>query len=179
MLEFREVVVDENMVILGGNQRLKALKALKVKKVPYKVFGREHAAILNKKAKAEGREESTYEEYCDEFVIKDNVSAGTWDENMLGSDDWDINDLEKWGVADWQSIGDIETSDMFNLPDGEKEPFQQQTYHLADEQAAIIKNAIADVKKTEEYKYVETFGNSNTNGNALYLIVNQWISSQN
>ena len=41
-----------------------------------------------------------------------------------------------------------------------------------------IKNAIADVKKTEEYKYVETFGNENSNGNALYLIISQWAEQR-
>ena len=55
-----------------------------------------------------------------------------------------------------------------------KEPFQQQTYTLADEQAIEIKNAIADVKKTDEYKYVETFGNENSNANALYTIIIEW-----
>jgi len=77
-------------------------------------------------------------------------------------------------MDNWQNMDDIETSDDFSLPDGDKEPFQQQTYTLADEQAEQIKNAIADVKKTEEYKYVETFGNENGNGNALYLIISQW-----
>ena len=64
------------------------------------------------------------------------------------------------------------------MPDGEKEPFQQQTYVLADEQAEYIKNALADIKKTEEYKYVETFGNENGNGNALYLLVSQWVGQK-
>ena len=41
-----------------------------------------------------------------------------------------------------------------------------------------IKNAIADVKKTEEFKYVETFGNENSNGNALYLIFMQWVEQK-
>jgi hypothetical protein len=66
----------------------------------------------------------------------------------------------------------------FSLPDGDKAPFQQQTYTLADAQAEQIKNAIADVKKTEEYKYVETFGNENSNGNALYLIIMQWVEQR-
>ena len=68
----------------------------------------------------------------------------------------------------------METSDEFTLPDGDKEPFQQQTYTLADKQAILIKNAITDIKKTEEFKYVETFGNENGNGNALYLLISQW-----
>ena len=45
---------------------------------------------------------------------------------------------------------------------------------LADKQAEIIKNAISEIKKTEDYKYAETMGNENSNGNALYLIVSEW-----
>ena len=52
------------------------------------------------------------------------------------------------------------------------------TFTMADEQQTIIKNAIDDIKKTEEYKYVETFGNENGNGNALYLIVSQWAEQK-
>jgi hypothetical protein len=49
---------------------------------------------------------------------------------------------------------------------------------LADEQATQIKNAIADIKLTEEYKYMETLGNENSNGNALYLIIMQWAEQK-
>ena len=66
----------------------------------------------------------------------------------------------------------------FTLPDGDKAPFQQMTFTLADEQAEQIKNAIADIKQTEEYKYAETMGNENSNGNALYLIVMQWAEQR-
>jgi hypothetical protein len=75
-------------------------------------------------------------------------------------------------------MGDIETSDTFTLPDGDRAPFQQMTFTLADEQATIIKNAIADIKQTEEYKYCETMGNENGNGNALYLIVASWAGQR-
>ena len=61
---------------------------------------------------------------------------------------------------------------------GDKAPFQQMTFTLADEQATVIKNAIADIKATEEYKYCETMGNENSNGNALYLIVSQWAGQR-
>jgi hypothetical protein len=62
----------------------------------------------------------------------------------------------------------------FSLPIGDKPQFQQMTFTIADEQAEQIKNAIVDIKKSEEYKYCETMGNENSNGNALYLIIIQW-----
>ena len=64
-----------------------------------------------------------------------------------------------------------EFGEDFDLPDGDREPFQQMTFTLADEQAEQIKNSISNIKQSEEYKYIETFGNENSNGNVLYLII--------
>jgi len=87
--------------------------------------------------------------------------------------------LEEWGldVTGWK-LDPTQMGDEFTLPDGDKAPFQQMTFTLADEQAKQIKNAIADIKQTEEYKYAETMGNENSNGNALYLIVMQWAEQR-
>jgi hypothetical protein len=120
------------------------------------------------------------EEKRREFVVKDNVGFGEWDWNDLQAD-WDIEQLEDWGL-DMPDFGvDLDADEFgtdFNLPDGDKAPFQQMTFTLADEQAEQIKNAIADIKETEEYKYCETLGNQNTNGNALYLIIMQWAEQR-
>jgi serine protease inhibitor ecotin len=118
------------------------------------------------------------EEQKAEFLIKDNVGFGEWDWNELNND-WDTEQLEGWGL-------DVPGFDMnadglgtdFTLPDGDKAPFQQMTFTLADEQATVIKNAIDDIKRTDEYKYAETMGNENSNGNALYLIVAEWAGQR-
>tara|TARA_R110001632_G_scaffold205944_1_gene329779 strand:- start:83 stop:685 length:603 start_codon:yes stop_codon:yes gene_type:complete len=159
MLEKRPIIVDENMIVLGGNMRLKASIEAGLKEVWIDI--------------AEGWSEDQKKE----FIIKDNVGFGEWDWDILANS-WDSVELSDWGLDAWQNMDDIETSDAFSLPDGDKEPFQQQTYTLADTQAEQIKNAIADIKKTEEYKYVETFGNENSNGNALYLLVSQWVEQK-
>lgn len=155
MLETRPLVIDEDFIVLGGNMRLKALKSAGVFEVPvYQVKG------WTKQKKQE-------------FIIKDNIGYGQWDWDSL-SNGWDEKLLNDWAldIPEFADVDDFDES--FDLPDGDKEPFQQQTYVLADEQAEYIKNALADIKKTEEYKYVETFGNENGNGNALYLLVFQW-----
>ena len=159
MLEKRPIIVDENLIVLGGNMRLKASIEAGLKEVWIDI--------------AEGWSEDQKKE----FIIKDNVGFGEWDWDILGNE-WNSVDLESWGMDNWQNMDDIETSDAFSLPDGDKEPFQQQTYILADKQAEQIKNAITDIKKTEEYKYVETFGNENSNGNSLYLIIMQWAEQK-
>ena len=160
MLKIRPIVVNNDMIVLGGNMRLKACKEAGLKEVH----------II--------KADTLTEEQQREFIIKDNVGFGEWDWDLIANQ-WDAEQLEEWGLS---IIGfDLdadEFSEGFSLPDGDKEPFQQQTYTLADTQAEQIKNAIADVKQTEEYKYVETFGNENSNGNALYLIIMQWAEQR-
>jgi hypothetical protein len=158
MLEARPIVVDPDFVVLGGNMRLKAAQLAGLTEVPVYVASWEEAKHK-------------------EFIIKDNLAFGEWDWDELANT-WNSVELEDWGLDSWQNMDDIETTDEFTLPSGDKEPFQQMTFALADEQAEQIKNAIADIKQTEEYKYVETMGNENSNGNALYLIVMQWAEQR-
>ena len=160
MLELRPIVVDSNMVVLGGNMRLKACQAAGLQEVDILI-----ADQLTEEQKAE-------------FIIKDNVGFGEWDWDLLANE-WDVEALTEWGL----DVGGFDLNaeqfgDEFSLPDGDKSPFQQMTFTLADEQTEQIKNAIADVKTTDEYKYCETFGNENSNGNALYLIIMQWAEQK-
>jgi len=109
-----------------------------------------------------------------EFIIKDNVGFGEWNWDDLANS-WDTEQLTEWGIDLPIFFNDSdELGTDFSLADGDKAPFQQITFTLADEQATQIKNAIADIKQTDEYKYAETMGNENSNGNALYLIIMQW-----
>lgn len=160
MLDLREIIAYDNngeLVVICGNMRLKAMKELGFKEVSVKVLPFE-----------------TEVEKLKAYTIKDNVGFGEHDWEDLANG-WDSEQLDDWGL-DLPGF-DIDADDLgeeFSLPDGEKAPFQQMTFTLADEQAEQIKNAIDDIKKTEEYKYAETMGNENSNGNALYLIVMQW-----
>lgn len=79
MLELRPVVVNADMVILGGNMRWKACKEAGLKEIPVTI--------------ASGL---THEQER-EFIIKDNVSGGEWDWEMLGIE-WDADKLEEWGL---------------------------------------------------------------------------------
>lgn len=163
MMAARPIVIDSNNIILGGNMRFTALKALGYKEIPdnwvYKM-------------------DDLTDEQKKEFIIKDNVGFGEWDWELLANE-WDSVELEEWGL-DLQgfNINADEYGEDFTLPEGDKAPFQQMTFTLADEQATQIKNAILDIKETQEYKYCETMGNENSNGNALYLIVMQWAEQR-
>jgi len=164
MLEKRPLVcftdVDGKLVVLGGNMRLKAAKEVGLKELP---------VVLA---------DDWTEEQKNEFLIKDNVGFGEWQWDELAAD-WDAQQLQDWGL-DLPGF-DLNSDNLgtdFNLPDGDKAPFQQMTFTLADEQAEQIKIAIDEIKETEEYKYAETMGNENSNGNALYLIIMQWAEQK-
>jgi DNA modification methylase len=78
MLELRPIVVDENMIVLGGNMRLKACKEAGLKEVWIEV------ADLTEQQKKE-------------FTIKDNVGFGEWEWDMLANE-WEQTELEDWGL---------------------------------------------------------------------------------
>ena len=84
MLEIRPIVVNSDMVVLGGNMRLKACKEAGLKEVPIIIA------------------DNLSEEQQREFLIKDNVSGGEWDFEML-AEDWDVEQLEDWGLDVWHN----------------------------------------------------------------------------
>ena len=158
MLNVRPIVVNKDMVVLGGNMRLKAIKEAGIKEINVDIV-------------------DWNEDKQKEFIIKDNASFGEWDWSDLANN-WDSEELTDWGVDIIGFSNVEELGEDFSLPNGDKSPFQQMTFTLADEQAEQIKNAIEEIKSTEEYKYAETMGNENSNGNALYLIVMQWAEQK-
>jgi len=160
MLQLRSIIVNDDNIVLGGNQRLRACKEAGLKEV----------YII--------KASSLTEEQQREFIVKDNLSSGEWDWDALANE-FDMQSLNDWGLKLPVQIEDSEEfGTSFDLPDGDKEPFQQMTFTLADEQADQVRNAIEDIKRTEEYKYCETMGNDNSNGNALYLIIMQWAEQR-
>lgn len=163
MLALRPMVIDNDGVILGGNMRYRVLQDLGFKEIPNDWVKRAEELTEDEKRR---------------FIIADNVGFGDWDWDALGND-WEAEQLTDWGL---EIPGfDISPDDMgegFSLPEGDKAPFQQMTFTLADAQATVIQNAINDIKQTDEYKFAETHGNENSNGNALYLIVMQWAEQK-
>lgn len=78
MLKLRPIVVDGNNMILGGNMRYKAAQEAGLKTIPVIV-----ASELTPEQQAE-------------FIVKDNVSYGEWDWELLANE-WDTNLLQDWG----------------------------------------------------------------------------------
>ena len=92
MLKLRPIVVDEDMIVLGGNMRLKASKDAGLKEVWIEV--------------AEG----LTEEQKKEFIVKDNVNFGEWEWDMLANE-WDSVQLAEWGLDVWENQDDVDYSE--------------------------------------------------------------------
>jgi ParB-like chromosome segregation protein Spo0J len=79
MLQLRPIVVNDDMIVLGGNMRLKACKEAGLKEVP----------II--------KASDLTDEQQREFIIKDNVGFGEWDWSDL-TNNWDTEKLDEWGL---------------------------------------------------------------------------------
>jgi len=110
--------------------------------------------------------------------IADNkvAEAAEWDYDLLRIELDGLEDFTGFELENLNLDADKFGTD-FTLPDGDKAPFQQMTFTLSDKQAEFIKNEIANIKKTDEYKYCETFGNENSNGNALYCLISRCLNN--
>jgi DNA modification methylase len=99
MLEIRPIVVNDDMIVLGGNMRLKACKEAGLKQIP----------IIKASDLTEDEQR--------QFIIKDNVGFGEWDWDMLANE-WDTEQLTEWGL-DVPYMGvDLEAEeDDFEVPD--------------------------------------------------------------
>lgn len=78
MANVRPIVVNQEMVVLGGNMRLKAMQEAGWSEVPVQVV-------------------DWSEEKQREFIIKDNVGFGEWDWDELANT-WDAEELNEWGL---------------------------------------------------------------------------------
>ena len=158
------VPFEDKLLVFAGNLRTTGARELKwdsFEAMLYEPETEEDKATIKRRA------------------ILDNGSFGSWDYDRLANE-WDDLPLCEFGVPAWETenVNPDDFGEDFSLPSGDKEPFQQMTFTLADFQASEIKDALEEVKGLEEYKTMITFGNSNTNGNALALIIEQWIESR-
>ena len=80
MLEKRPIIVDENLIVLGGNMRLKASIEAGLKEVWIDI--------------ADGWSEDQKKE----FIIKDNVGFGEWDWDILANE-WNKFEIQDWGLS--------------------------------------------------------------------------------
>jgi site-specific DNA-methyltransferase (adenine-specific) len=103
MLKLRPIIVNDDMVVLGGNMRLKACKEAGLKEIP----------IIKASELTEQQQK--------EFIVKDNVGYGEWDWDDLANN-WDADELTEWGLdipgfVNEETIPEVEEDD-FDVPEG-------------------------------------------------------------
>ena len=152
MLNIRPIVVNEDMIILGGNMRFKACKEAGLKEVPI--------------IKASGLSAEKQRE----FLIKDNLAGGEWDWTLL--QEWDSLELGDWGLdmpsfaadVDYSILDEEDVSDQLKeMTDGVKKAIQiefeaehyDEAYQLVKfwrERNAYVGSMIMEYLKAEKDK---------------------------
>jgi DNA modification methylase len=100
MLNVRPIVVNTDMVVLGGNMRLKAIKEAGIKEINVDIV-------------------DWNEQQQKEFIVKDNVGYGEWDWDDLANN-WDSEELTDWGldIPNFDSNVLEAEEDDFAVPEG-------------------------------------------------------------
>jgi ParB-like chromosome segregation protein Spo0J len=126
MLELRPIVVNQDMVVLGGNMRLKACEEAGIEQVPI-IFA-----------------DNLTEEQQKEFIIKDNSSFGEWDWDLLANE-WDVELLDDWGLDIPNFDIDDEVVDEKDLSDQLEQSFKIEIdLESEEEQEKMYNQLIAD-----------------------------------
>lgn len=158
------IIINKDKTIIGGHQRLNVLRDL-----GYTNIDVIEIDIDKTKEKA--------------LNVALNKITGEWDIDKLGlllnelkTDNFDL-DITGFDVDELDGIlfNVDELDDTFDLKDGDRTPIQTMSLTFSDDQAEIINEAIDKMKQTDTYKNYEDPINENPNGNALYLVVLEWI----
>jgi hypothetical protein len=129
MLEIRPIVVNDDMIVLGGNMRLKAIKELGLTEAPVIKIS------------------DLTDEQQRQFIIKDNAGFGEWDWEQLANE-WDVQDLDKWGV-DLPIFGSEPTMDELISEDKNKRPTMKITFQNIEQ----LQKAEIDIQELLDRKY--------------------------
>lgn len=149
MLELRPIVIDDAMIPLGGNMRIKALTRIANMDIDEIQQRLEGIYDFKKKAKDKRQKIVKYwkgwlkeqtiqvtrakhltEEEKQQFIIKDNVSFGEWNFEALKG--WDNEALNDWGF-------DFDlNAPMSEAPKESDEQTEQRTEHKEAEEQNII-----------------------------------------
>ena len=147
MLKLRPIVVDENMMVLGGNMRLRASKDAGLKEVWIEV--------------AEG----FTEEQKKEFIIKDNVGVGEWEWDILANE-WNVLELMEWGV----NIPTIKNTELLS-----KLEYKSMYYEPEQIPSIQLKDCINLKKYNEKIKALDDYNLTKEQKEVLSMFAYRFI----
>ena len=157
------VLIDGDNGIIAGHGRLMAAKKLGLEEVP--TIELSHLSEAQRKA----------------YILADNKLAlnSGWDNDLLAIEFAELGelgfDLDLTGFSSEEMVVDGFEADEVEMPDlrsGDKEPFQQMTFTLHDDQVEQIKAACDIAKKMGEFDSL----NENSNGNALARVCETFMT---
>lgn len=156
MLEKRPIVFDEKLIVLGGNQRLRALRELEAEGMEIKDSYFIDASGWTTKQKRQ-------------FIVTDNISDGDMDYEMLANK-YDDLPLEEWGI-------DKVHLDLERVDEVEVDPDRLFVLTVEAPEAPKLKERMAFYCDTiEDYKKISAFfkeGRSNLNVKKLLEMIEQ------
>ena len=161
MANIRPLVVDEGMVILGGNMRFKAMSYAGLKMVPI---------IIMRGLSPEQKEE---------FIVKDNAHFGEWDWDFLANN-FDEVELGGWGLDVWQP------TDLYE-PIGQSDDFDDDPIPSSDptESGEKIKKKVIQIEfmlgdYSEAFDLVNALKSKKINiGNILIASMTKQLQNEN
>lgn len=133
MLDIRPIVVNKDMIVLGGNMRLKASIDAGLKEIPVLIA------------------ENLTQEQENEFIIKDNSSFGEWDWDILANE-WDAEKLSEWGI-DLPTLIPEPSLDELIGEDKNKPASMKITFSSPEE----LQKAEIDIQELLDRKYPNAF----------------------
>lgn len=162
----KPVVVDGRGVIVAGNGLYLAARQLKWPKIAAvrtTLRGADRMAFAladNRTAELAEWDEEALLRQLQELEDQTDLSALGFDEEELARLLSEAEATPTWDEA------------LARVPEGERHPFQEMTFTLADAQAALVRDALAAAKAIGPF---EGTGNENSNGNALARIAEAYV----
>lgn len=144
MLSARELLVynfDGELIVIGGNMRLRAAKELGYKEIPCKIL------------------DDLTPEQIRAFVIKDNVSFGNDDFESLANE-WDSIELEEWGmeVPTYLTDTDIDLDSFFEEDNTEKKEKFKIVLEYSEKDYNAVTEALQNHSGTKEQIFYKLLG---------------------
>jgi ParB-like chromosome segregation protein Spo0J len=132
MLEYRTLLVyplGDRYVTIAGNMRLRACRELKFTELPCYVLS-----------------EETPVEKLREYTIKDNISFGNMDWDLIAND-WDTGELSEWGM-DTSFLGDGNETDIDSFFDEAPTDAKPKPLKIEIEIPSDMEDAVDEIKDT-------------------------------
>ena len=143
VIEWRPLLVSNRTgenIIIWWNQRYEVCKKIGIKEAPVSLITKEYLDDVIEKHLKETGEQMTYEDAENELIIRDNISNGEWDYDVLANE-WDTEQLQDWGL-DIEYTKEVEKDISENI----KEEYQ------------ILINCMNEIEQKEVFEKLNWYG---------------------